>query len=455
MDKGKLSRLLQTVSIVVAALMAGSNIAFFAQAFSGGYHPAYLAVCATLAVALAVLVALPLRLYENGAMRTLGDVCSGFLGAAGLLGGLVLARGRLWGVPSNALWLTVTVVAILSLFCSAIVLYLKVWMSEEGARLGSACGTSNHLLSRSNLRSTWRDVAGVLNELRMEAREALAGMKSWGRLPGLLLTVVLMVSLGVGVWLDQNGPQWRRASEMMKILPADVSLIWYLDFGGRYPAAYRDEVVFEGHDEFCGQDLKAIRGRGVGYFQNVDNDTGQSSQELAVYEGRFDEASMVRALEAKDGFGPPSRLGGILMWTSTHGSVSTSIALIDHFIVSGTTERVQQCVEAAQGKRESFYANEHARDVLNRLTKGDSLGLAAGLQAGEDRPGLLATVECFRFRTSNYAPNKHTTVEKYCDVDSATARIARLEAESESNPTGFKISQDGVFVTYTRVVNGY
>jgi hypothetical protein len=283
--------------------------------------------------------------------------------------------------------------------------------------------------------------------------------KMWSRLPGILLTVVLMVSLGVGVWLDQNGPQWPKAIEMMKILPSeDVSVVMYQGFSGRFGAAYRDEIVFEGLDEFCGQDINAVHGKGLcsfqGYYDNVES-SPNPSEKLALYEGQFDGASMARALEADGEFAPASRLGRILVWTSIQGHENATIALIDQWIVSGPTERVQQCVEAAQGKRESLYHNRHARDVLNRLPKGDYFVLAAGLRLDEDEPGRLAWTECWHFATSNSSPSRSTTVEKYGNIDSATSRISRLRSESQGDPAGFKVSQDGLFVTYTKATNRY
>jgi len=283
--------------------------------------------------------------------------------------------------------------------------------------------------------------------------------KMWSRFPGILLTVVLIVSLGVGVWLDQNGPQWPGGIEMMKILPAeDVSMVTYQGFSGGFGAAYRDEIVFEGLDEFCGQDIEAVHGKGLCGFQAYYDNVGSSpnpSEKLQLYEGQFDGASMARALEKEEGeFGPATRNGGILVWTSTQG-YCRSIALIDRFIILGSAERMQQCVEAAQGKRESLYDNADAKDVLNRLPKGDGFALAAGLRLGEDEPGRLAWTECWHFATSNSAPSRSTTVEKYGDIDSATSRISRLRSESQGDPAGFKVSQDGLFVTYTKVTNQY
>jgi hypothetical protein len=276
-------------------------------------------------------------------------------------------------------------------------------------------------------------------------------IRMWSRLPGILLTVVLMVSLAVGVWLDRTGPQWRSGIEMMKVLPAEVTSVEYFDFSGSFAEAFRDEVVFEGLDAFCGQDTQLIRARGRCSFQDHDDaeNSPDTAERLTLYKGQFDGGAMARALEGNGEFGPAVRHGRILMWTSMHDS-SHSIALIGQLIVSGPTKRVQQCVEAAQGRRESLYDNKDARDVLNRLPNGDGFFLGTGLQVSKDRPGRLAAAECSRLPTSNHASTARTIVEKYSNVDSASARMSGLEAESESHPTGFKRSQNGVFVRYTR-----
>jgi hypothetical protein len=166
---------------------------------------------------------------------------------------------------------------------------------------------------------------------------------------------------------------------------------------------------------------------------------------------------MTRALEAEGWSGSSRHHGSILMWISTQGDARPSMALIDNFVVSGSIEQVSRCIEAAQNKRESFYDNGDARDVLNRLPKGDGFKLAAGVRLAEEQPGRLAWAECWHFASFGNASPTRTTVEKYGDVDSATARVARLEAERahQGDPPSFEISQTGVFVTYTRLVSRY
>jgi hypothetical protein len=154
MDKRKRYRHLQAISIVMAVLMAASNIAFLValalEAFdhqggnrrgSSSAFPAsdmiWPVIGSMLIVALAVLVVLPLRFYARGAVRMLGAVCSGFLIAGGLALAAVFAYVWLFtywlGGRPPVFSLPLVVVAVLSLFGAAIVLIMKSRAGEREA----------------------------------------------------------------------------------------------------------------------------------------------------------------------------------------------------------------------------------------------------------------------------------------------------------------------------------
>ena len=154
MDERKRRRLLQTVSVAAAAIMVAANVAFLSALALEAFHSqrgrrggngafsaidmVWLVMGSALVVALAILVALPLRFYGNRTVRTLGAVCSGFLIAVGLFGGLVaiyvIAAGQWWGIDPYAFWVSVTLAAVLSLFGAAIVLILKARAGEKQPR---------------------------------------------------------------------------------------------------------------------------------------------------------------------------------------------------------------------------------------------------------------------------------------------------------------------------------
>jgi len=130
MDRTTGHRLLQVVSVPVAALMAGSNIAFFVEAASETHNLAWPTVGAVLVAVMAILVALPLRFYgRHEAVRTLGYVGCGLLVAGGLaLAGLfwfawVLMEGLGANPPVSSL--PGIVMAVLSAWGAASVMFLK------------------------------------------------------------------------------------------------------------------------------------------------------------------------------------------------------------------------------------------------------------------------------------------------------------------------------------------
>ena len=159
MDKGKQSRSLQPISVVMAVLVAASNIALLAglalEVFdhqggrgrrSGSAFPAsdmvWPIIVSILIVALAVLVALPVRFYVRWPVRTLGTVCAGFLIAGGLALALVSTFAMLMsyrlGIGGDGqlqYWVVlVVVVPVLSMFGAAIVLVLKARAGGKQAR---------------------------------------------------------------------------------------------------------------------------------------------------------------------------------------------------------------------------------------------------------------------------------------------------------------------------------
>ena len=130
MDRTIGPRLLQVVSVPVAALMAGSNIAFFAEAASETHNRLWPTVGAVLVAVMAILVALPLRLYGRyEAVRALGYVVCGILAVGSLaLAGLfwfawVLMEGLGANPPFSSL--PMIVLAVLSALGSAVVLIMK------------------------------------------------------------------------------------------------------------------------------------------------------------------------------------------------------------------------------------------------------------------------------------------------------------------------------------------
>jgi len=159
MDKRKGYRHLQVASVFMAVLVAASNIALLAglalEVFdhqggrgrrSGSAFPAsdmvWPIIVSILIVALAVLVALPVRFYVRWPVRTLGTVCAGFLIAGGLALALVSTFAMLmsyWlGIGGDSqlqYWVVlVVVVPVLSMFGAAIVLVLKARAGGKQAR---------------------------------------------------------------------------------------------------------------------------------------------------------------------------------------------------------------------------------------------------------------------------------------------------------------------------------
>ena len=139
MDRTTGHRLLQVVSVPVAALMAGSNIAFFREAASETHNQVWPTVGAVLVAVMAILVALPLRFYgSHKAVRALGYTGCGLLVAGGLaLAGLFsLAWVLMEGLGANPPVSSVPgiAVAVLSALGAAIVLFLKSLVGEEEAR---------------------------------------------------------------------------------------------------------------------------------------------------------------------------------------------------------------------------------------------------------------------------------------------------------------------------------
>ena len=159
MDKRRGYRHLQIASVVMAVLVAASNIALLAglalEVFdhqggrgrrSSNAFPAsdmvWPIIVSILIVALAVLVALPVRFYARWPVRTLGIMCAGFLIAGGLALALVSTFAMLmsyWlGIGGDSqlqYWVVlVVVVPVLSMFGAAIVLVLKARAGGKQAR---------------------------------------------------------------------------------------------------------------------------------------------------------------------------------------------------------------------------------------------------------------------------------------------------------------------------------
>jgi len=159
MDKRRGYRHLQIASVVMAVLVATSNIALLAglalEVFdlqggrgrrSSNAFPAsdmvWPIIVSILIVALAVLVALPVRFYARWPVRTLGIMCAGFL----IAGGLALAAASTYamlmsywlgigGGSQLEYWLVlVVVVPVLSMFGAAIILITKSRAGEKEAR---------------------------------------------------------------------------------------------------------------------------------------------------------------------------------------------------------------------------------------------------------------------------------------------------------------------------------
>jgi len=159
MDKRKEYRHLQVASVVMAVLVAASNIALLAglalEVFDhqGGRgrrnsnaFPAsdmvWPIIVSILIVALAVLVALPVRFYARWPVRSLGTMCAGFLIAAGLALAAACTYAMLmsyWlgigGGSQLEYWpVLVVVVPVLSMFGAAIILITKSRAGEKEAR---------------------------------------------------------------------------------------------------------------------------------------------------------------------------------------------------------------------------------------------------------------------------------------------------------------------------------
>lgn len=261
----------------------------------------------------------------------------------------------------------------------------------------------------------------------------------WSLLPAVILSMVLVVSFGVGGCHEERDPQWTKAIEMMAALPSEIDIFRYVDVrraGSDSIGEMKTRMDIPTQD-FYGQGWDTINS--VGFFSSWNDHFSQSS----IYEGAFDGTLMVSALEGEVGFGPPSRFGSILMWTGDH----LNIALIDRFIVVGNTERVQHCIEVAQGEREPLSDNVDATDVVRRLPEDDGFSVAVGKQAEGGNAGCLA--EAMSFQTELTFTSR--IVLKYEDVKSAKVRYAdsKREMAKEGNPAGSKISRDGVFVTLT------
>ena len=257
----------------------------------------------------------------------------------------------------------------------------------------------------------------------------------WSLLAAVVLSMALVASLGVGGCTEEKEPRWTNAIEMMDLLPSEIDGFKYIDVT-RADSDVIDQMKTKMQwptDDFYGQDWDKIDSLG---FCSSHNDYRPKS--LMVYEGAFDATSMASALEGEAGFGPASRYGSILLWTIDQGT----LALIDRFIVAGHTERVQHCIEAAQGEREPLSDNEDASDVLLRLPEDQAFSLAVGDAATGENAGCLAQALTFRPALTFTS----TIVEKYEDVDSARARVAHLKGEGVH-----KISRDGVFVIWTSV----
>ena len=130
MDRTMGHRLLQVVSVPVAALMAGSNIAFFLEAATETHNQVWPTVGAVLVAVMAVLAALPLRFYgRHKAVRALGYAGSGLLVAGGLAlaGVFSLAWVLMGGLGANppVSSLPGIAVAVLSALGAAVVLIMK------------------------------------------------------------------------------------------------------------------------------------------------------------------------------------------------------------------------------------------------------------------------------------------------------------------------------------------
>jgi len=131
----------------------------------------------------------------------------------------------------------------------------------------------------------------------------------WSLLPTVLLSVILVVSLGVGGCQEEKGPQWTKAIEMMELVPSEITGFMYVD-AHKTDSDFVDQMKAKMDwptNDFYGQDWNAIDS--VGFFGS-DYDNFPRS---LICEGAFDAISMASALEGEAGFDRASRYGGILL----------------------------------------------------------------------------------------------------------------------------------------------
>jgi len=261
--------------------------------------------------------------------------------------------------------------------------------------------------------------------------------KKWSWVTAVVMVAVLVVSLAVGIWLDQRERQveWLGAVEMMEVLPTDVGDFNYTDLGA-YPEGWWNYSEWREHygEEFLGQTWDKVQG-----MATCDD------RHIWLWAGDFDLGQVIDYLGANSV--ESYDYGQTDVWKGEYYST----AVVNGIVITGYDDDVRRCIDASRGSQNALYDNEDYIGVLGRLPKAKSVGIWS--------PDYYADVVAMgEVRDESNGMSIETTVYKCRDAGAAAARVhetemaiekARQEGELVEDLVDFKITQDAEYVVYT------
>lgn len=216
-------------------------------------------------------------------------------------------------------------------------------------------------------------------------------------LVAVVLALAFVVSLGIGVWLDDNRCEsvWPGAVDMMRVLPADVGEFTYHDLGMN-PPRWWEESEWQEHfgESFMGQSWERVR-----------NTVYCDREHILLWSGNLGVAAIMRSLDTSM---DSEEYRNVTVWTRQ----GSSWTIVNGVLIQGYDDDVRRCINAAKGAEPSLYDDDNFRGVLNRLPKGTYLSMWSPERESEYNPGLL--VEGISGTEDNGTPIR-TTVYCYGD----------------------------------------
>ena len=212
---------------------------------------------------------------------------------------------------------------------------------------------------------------------------------------------------------------------MMKMLPSD---------SGEFYFANVSALFTDGNSALVGNASK-----GLNYLMTSNHIT------LGEYAKDFDLSQLTNDVAQNSTTSYDYK--GVKVWVQKYGSA----ILLDNIEIRGDDNySIQRCIEVIKGEKPSLYDNKDFKDIADRLTGGDTIGIADSSYASDSQVGLL---------TQGYSLTKQGTTEimtglyKFTNATAAQQYVTLVQEGLADSPLGdganSTVTQDGMFVKMT------